>query len=104
MSSLESKDAIPDVTGLDEAQMKTLDQWDSFFEKVCACFTTLYSWLDAAAHRRGIISWEEWGKTRFDWLRHAMYPCSTAHGVSTPVMHLLTHLLAKIASHLGRDR
>ncbi|CAD6575346.1 MAG: hypothetical protein TREMPRED_001359 [Tremellales sp. Tagirdzhanova-0007] len=33
MSSLESKDAIPDVTGLDEAQMKTLDQWDSFFEK-----------------------------------------------------------------------
>ena len=35
MSSLETKDAIPDFTALNEAQVKTLDQWESFFEKVC---------------------------------------------------------------------
>jgi membrane-associated progesterone receptor component len=34
MSSLEPKDAIPDFAGLNEAQLKTLDQWESFFEKV----------------------------------------------------------------------
>lgn len=34
MSSLDPKDAVPDYSGLNEAQMKTLDQWESFFEKV----------------------------------------------------------------------
>ena len=34
MSSLEPKDAIPDYKSLNEAQMKTLDQWETFFEKV----------------------------------------------------------------------
>ncbi|KAK4687166.1 membrane-associated progesterone receptor component, partial [Tremellales sp. Uapishka_1] len=33
MSSLDVKDAIPDYTGLNEAQMKTLDQWQTFFQK-----------------------------------------------------------------------
>lgn len=36
MSSLDPKDAIADYSSLNEAQMKTLDQWDSFFAKVCA--------------------------------------------------------------------
>lgn len=35
MSSLEAKDAIADYSGLDEGQRKVLDQWESFFEKVC---------------------------------------------------------------------
>jgi len=35
MSSLEAKDAIADYSGLDPAQRKVLDQWESFFEKVC---------------------------------------------------------------------
>lgn len=34
MSSLDPKDAVPDYSALSEAQMKTLDQWESFFEKV----------------------------------------------------------------------
>lgn len=34
MSSLEVKDAIADYSGLDEKQMKTLDHWESFFQKV----------------------------------------------------------------------
>ena len=34
MSSLDPKDAVADYSGLNEAQMKTLDQWESFFEKV----------------------------------------------------------------------
>lgn len=34
MSSLEAKDAVADYSGLDEKQRKTLDQWESFFEKV----------------------------------------------------------------------
>ncbi|KAK1925462.1 cytochrome b5 [Papiliotrema laurentii] len=33
MSSLDPKDAVADYSGLNEAQMKTLDQWESFFEK-----------------------------------------------------------------------
>jgi len=38
MSSLDPKDAIPDYSTLNEAQMKTLDQWDTFFEKVSIFF------------------------------------------------------------------
>ncbi len=34
MSSLDPKDAVSDYSTLNEAQMKTLDQWDSFFAKV----------------------------------------------------------------------
>lgn len=34
MSSLDPKDAIADYSSLNETQMKTLDQWDSFFAKV----------------------------------------------------------------------
>lgn len=34
MSSLDPKDAISDYSSLNETQMKTLDQWDSFFAKV----------------------------------------------------------------------
>lgn len=34
MSSLDPKDAVPDFSGLNEGQRKTLDQWESFFEKV----------------------------------------------------------------------
>ncbi|OCF37695.1 hypothetical protein I316_00822 [Kwoniella heveanensis BCC8398] len=33
MSSLDIKDAVPDYSSLNEAQMKTLNQWESFFEK-----------------------------------------------------------------------
>jgi hypothetical protein len=33
MSSLDPKDAVADYSSLTEAQMKTLDQWESFFEK-----------------------------------------------------------------------
>ncbi|KAL7419337.1 hypothetical protein Q5752_006175 [Cryptotrichosporon argae] len=33
MSSLDPKDAVADYSGLDAAQRKTLDQWESFFEK-----------------------------------------------------------------------
>ncbi|WVF70242.1 hypothetical protein IAT40_005031 [Kwoniella sp. CBS 6097] len=33
MSSLDIKDAVPDYSTLNEAQMKTLNQWESFFEK-----------------------------------------------------------------------
>ncbi|GMK57534.1 hypothetical protein CspeluHIS016_0403680 [Cutaneotrichosporon spelunceum] len=33
MSSLDPKDAVSDYSTLNEAQMKTLDQWDSFFAK-----------------------------------------------------------------------
>jgi hypothetical protein len=42
MSSLDPKDAIPDYSGLNEAQRKTLDQWEGFFEKVC-CLRTFIS-------------------------------------------------------------
>lgn len=38
MSSLDPKDAIADYSTLNETQMKTLDQWDSFFAKVCLLF------------------------------------------------------------------
>ncbi|EIW72404.1 hypothetical protein M231_02964 [Tremella mesenterica] len=31
MSSLKEEDAIADISGLDEAQHKTLDQWEGFF-------------------------------------------------------------------------
>jgi hypothetical protein len=41
MSSLDPKDAIPDYSGLNEAQRKTLDQWEGFFEK-CAVFAPLF--------------------------------------------------------------
>jgi hypothetical protein len=34
MSSLDPKDAVPDYSSLNEAQRKTLDQWETFFEKV----------------------------------------------------------------------
>jgi hypothetical protein len=34
MSSLDPKDAIADYSSLTEAQVKTLDQWEAFFEKV----------------------------------------------------------------------
>jgi len=34
MSSLDPKDAIADYSSLTEAQIKTLDQWEAFFEKV----------------------------------------------------------------------
>lgn len=34
MSSLDPKDAVPDFSGLNDAQRKTLDQWETFFEKV----------------------------------------------------------------------
>ncbi|KAI9638227.1 cytochrome b5-like heme/steroid binding domain-containing protein [Dioszegia hungarica] len=33
MSSLDAKDAVADYSGLDDKQLKTLDQWESFFEK-----------------------------------------------------------------------
>ncbi|ORY23355.1 cytochrome b5-like heme/steroid binding domain-containing protein [Naematelia encephala] len=33
MSSLDPKDAVPDISTLDEAQLKTLNQWEAFFEK-----------------------------------------------------------------------
>ncbi|WVR06059.1 hypothetical protein IAU60_003087 [Kwoniella sp. DSM 27419] len=33
MSSLDIADAVPDYSSLNEAQMRTLDQWESFFEK-----------------------------------------------------------------------
>ncbi|KAL1413005.1 hypothetical protein Q8F55_000754 [Vanrija albida] len=33
MSSLDAKDAVADYSTLNEAQRKTLDQWDSFFAK-----------------------------------------------------------------------
>jgi hypothetical protein len=36
MSSLDPKDAVPDYSGLNDGQRKTLDQWESFFEKVRA--------------------------------------------------------------------
>jgi hypothetical protein len=36
MSSLDPKDAIADYSSLTEAQVKTLDQWEAFFEKVGA--------------------------------------------------------------------
>ena len=42
MSSLDPKDAVPDYSGLNDGQRKTLDQWESFFEKVrsgCWCFS-----------------------------------------------------------------
>lgn len=35
MSSLDPKDAVSDYSSLSETQMKTLDQWEAFFEKVC---------------------------------------------------------------------
>ena len=35
MSSLDPKDAIADYSTLNDAQRKTLDQWEVFFEKVC---------------------------------------------------------------------
>nr|XP_031858054.1 uncharacterized protein CI109_006496 [Kwoniella shandongensis]KAA5525126.1 hypothetical protein CI109_006496 [Kwoniella shandongensis] len=34
MSSLDIKDAVPDYSSLNETQMHTLNQWESFFEKV----------------------------------------------------------------------
>jgi hypothetical protein len=36
MSSLDPKDAVSDYSSLNEAQIKTLDQWEGFFEKVSA--------------------------------------------------------------------
>ncbi|WVW82547.1 hypothetical protein I302_104558 [Kwoniella bestiolae CBS 10118] len=33
MSSLDIKDAVPDYSSLNESQMNTLNQWESFFEK-----------------------------------------------------------------------
>jgi hypothetical protein len=33
MSSLDPKDAVADYSSLTEAQMKTLDQWEAFFQK-----------------------------------------------------------------------
>ncbi|GFZ45491.1 hypothetical protein JCM24511_03217 [Saitozyma sp. JCM 24511] len=33
MSSLDPKDAVSDYSSLNEAQIKTLDQWEGFFEK-----------------------------------------------------------------------
>jgi hypothetical protein len=33
MSSLDPKDAIADYSSLTEAQVKTLDQWEAFFQK-----------------------------------------------------------------------
>lgn len=34
MSSLKAEDAVADYSSLNEAQMKTLDQWEAFFTKV----------------------------------------------------------------------
>lgn len=34
MSSLDPKDAVADYSPLNEAQMKTLDGWETFFQKV----------------------------------------------------------------------
>jgi hypothetical protein len=34
MSSLDPKDAVADYSTLNEAQMKTLDGWETFFQKV----------------------------------------------------------------------
>jgi hypothetical protein len=34
MSSLKAEDAVADYSSLDEAQMRTLDQWEAFFTKV----------------------------------------------------------------------
>lgn len=34
MSSLDPKDAVADYSSLNEGQMNTLNQWESFFEKV----------------------------------------------------------------------
>lgn len=54
MSSLDPKDAVADYSSLTEAQVKTLDQWEAFFEKVrpqkspaaystdCSSVTTLW--------------------------------------------------------------
>ncbi|OCF54301.1 hypothetical protein L486_08215 [Kwoniella mangroviensis CBS 10435] len=33
MSSLDLKDAVPDYSSLNESQLNTLNQWESFFEK-----------------------------------------------------------------------
>lgn len=48
MSSLDPKDAVADYSSLTEAQMKTLDQWESFFEKV-RCFRTLGEAYESSA-------------------------------------------------------
>jgi membrane-associated progesterone receptor component len=34
MSSLDPENAVADYSTLDEKERKTLDQWESFFEKV----------------------------------------------------------------------
>ena len=47
MSSLDPKDAVPDYSGLNDGQRKTLDQWESFFEKVrsgCRWFRSGSEW------------------------------------------------------------
>lgn len=49
MSSLDAKDAVADYSGLDDKQLKTLDQWESFFEKVYTCS----AWLTIAIQRCG---------------------------------------------------
>ncbi len=55
MSSLEPKDAIADYSELNEAQMKTLNQWDTFFEKVCLRYLKQIPVVSADALFRGII-------------------------------------------------
>lgn len=48
MSSLDPKDAVSDYSSLTEAQVKTLDQWESFFEKVSYCREALVRVSDSA--------------------------------------------------------
>jgi len=45
MSSLDPKDAIADYSSLTEAQVKTLDQWEAFFEKVGSVARSLMGML-----------------------------------------------------------
>lgn len=37
MSSLDAKDAVADYSSLNESQMQTLNQWESFSKGACAC-------------------------------------------------------------------
>lgn len=51
MSSLDAKDAVADYSSLNESQMQTLNQWESFFEKVRARAAV------CADGRSGTASW-----------------------------------------------
>jgi len=55
MSSLDPKDAVADYSTLNEAQMKTLDQWESFFQKVSVGAVT-HGILALRVHRLGFAN------------------------------------------------